>query len=216
MPGRTYKKTASRVKRISRNVYKRSSTSPGALAVVPHTFVRSFFQQEALTSLSTVNYIAAANGNYFNQMPNASEFAVLFDQYKIMKVEWTYTPRFDSVALDASATPWTLPRFYSVIDKDDSSTPTSLNQLMQYGNMKSQVFNKPVKITYVPNVAAQVYGNLVSTGYAAKANQYIDMSNLDVNHFGHKVWINLNNTAMGANFKVDTMCRITFQCKNLR
>lgn len=213
---RTYKNTTARVKRIARN-YRRSTPSLNKIQTQPHTFVRSFFIQEALTSLSTVNYIAAAQLNYLNQLPSASEFSVLFDQYKIKKVEWTYTPRFDSVALDASASPWTLPRFYSVVDRDDASTPTQLNQLMQYANMKSQVFNKPVKISYVPGTANTVYGGGITTNaYGMKGPQWLDIVNGNVEHYGHKVWINLNNTAMGSNFKVDVMCRVTFECKNLR
>lgn len=200
------RRTRRRTTRVPRSV--------GAIQSMPHTFVRTFVNNDALTSLATVNYIAAGAENQLSQLPNSSEFTALFDQYKIKKVEWTYMPRFDNVEVNTSiATP--MPRIYTVIDRDDSSTPLTLNQMLQYADVKSTAFNKPVKVTYTPSLAASVYAG-VTSGYSPKSNQWIDISVPSVSHYGHKVWIDLHGTGYGNNFKVDTMCRVTFQCKNLR
>lgn len=206
-----------RVRRTQKRV-TRSSLAPARIQAAPHTFCRSFHIKEALTSLTGIDYIAAGQSNWMAQLPSASEFSALFDQYKIRKVEWTYCPRFTelSQAAASAAVNIALPRFYSAVDQDDATIPTSLNQMMQYANLKGTPFNKPVKITYTPSVSTQVYGSLTTTGYASKKNQWLDINNLDVSHYGHKVWIELNNVNWSNTFKVDVYCRITFECKNLR
>jgi hypothetical protein len=179
---------------------------PRRIAGATHKFCRTGFFDGLLTSLPTVAHIANAQSTTFNQLlPGAAEYLAMFDQYKITKVEWTYSPRFDS--LDAGTTfgagGYALPRIMTCTDKDDDSTPTGQVQMGQYDNLKLQAFDKPVKITYRPHVATALYNGVSSTGYGNASGVWVDSGSPNVPHYGHKLWIDLWNANYLGNFKVD-------------
>lgn len=180
----------------------------------PHAFARTQFVPNYLTSITGLSYIADSQNVQLSSLPNVSDFTNLFDQYCIDKVEVTYIPRYDNS--DISNLSYQLPRIYGVVDHDDAATPTNIDQLMQYANLKSAQFNKPFKVAYVPSVAVQSYGTVLASGFMPKTHQWVDINNSSVAHYGHKVWIDLHSSIWGTGFKVDLLVKYYFKCKNLR
>lgn len=194
------------------------------LARQVHAFKRTAYLGTSTASMSaggTATPIATAHSFSLNQIPNVSEFANLFDQYKITGAKLTYTPTASegiiNPAVSASA-PLGYSRVHSVIDYDDSTAPTSENQLLEYGSHKS---TPPFKthVRYLkPKVLHEIYRSAIASSYAPKSSTYLDMSNADVPHYGVKVWISAPNTFYGTDNTISYKVYLTlyFTCKNVR
>jgi len=196
-----------------RKFYRKSSLN--RIENQSHQFVRSAYYPSALTSTALFSGFGGASKTVLSQLPNYTEFSALFDQYKIKKVQYTYIPRYDSADI-SQYNNLTLPRLFYVIDRDDAAAPSGINDLMQYANVRSVQFNKPITVTYVPSVSGLVYQTGVASGYAPKSKQWLDLASTDVEHYGHKFWIDLHTSNFGSNFKVDIQIRVWIDCKNLR
>lgn len=93
---------------------------------------------------STVTNIPFVNSFSLADVPNATEFTTLYDQYKITGVQFKLYPRFNSVDQNLSGG-----RVWTVLDYDDSNLPGSINELCQYQNVKctnvSQIHSRFLK-----------------------------------------------------------------------
>lgn len=127
-------------------------------------------------------------------IPNYAELTALYDEYQIAKVDVEFIPRAAplSQAISTATTGnanqlfGTCQPFLTVIDYDDSSVPTTRNELLQYGTCKVMAPNKYFKRSIVPKIAVQTYKTSLTTGYAAKAKQWLDCADDTVPHFGLK------------------------------
>lgn len=147
-----------------------------------------------------------------SQVPNASEFAALFDHYRLTYVKLYIQLQVDPSA-GASATA-SFPVLYYARDYDDSGAPTNLDDLYQHGNLKRKVLapNKLVTIGLKPATNELVYNGAVSS-YAPKWRQWIDMANTNVPYYGLKIGVE-NWQLPSAGILV--RAKYWFQCKNTR
>lgn len=158
------------------------------------------------------------------------DFADLYDRYKLT----TCVLRFKLVSNpDATSylnTTWTggtggsnqtnwFPKLWYCPDYDDNTAET-LDQLKERAKTKCVVLrpNKIIKIVVKPAVTVQTYRTATSTGYAPTWNQWIDMANRDVPHYGLKFvvdccGINPNDTYP---FKMEIDRQYYFTCKDVR
>lgn len=93
-------------------------------------FKRTVYLPAFVVSSTTAN-VGFTNTFALSDLPQASEFENLYDQYKIQAVSFKLYPRFNSVDQNLSGG-----RVWTVIDYDSTTLTTSINTLCQYQNVK--------------------------------------------------------------------------------
>lgn len=151
----------------------------------------------------------------FNQIAGESEFAALYDQYKILKVYYRF--RFDTGPVPAAGfEPAKYPWFKIYNDYDDNSTPTD-SQIREVTRAKEKRFT-PTRLTHGwtvrPRVAGEVYRSVTSTAYAVRKAPWLDMGIRDVPHYGTKIVIYVPQGAEPSQITVEW--RIKFLCRGVR
>lgn len=130
-----------------------------------------------------------------NNLPNASEFVNLFEQYKINGVKLTFIPNYtgdDAAQAEANVVisggpAWhTAPRIYTVIDKDGDYQTSTENAMLENNN--ARLVRNPYRqfTVYVkkPAVQFEVGTGAVFSQAAPKASPWLDCKNSQVNHYG--------------------------------
>jgi len=179
-------------------------------------------------SSRVVNTITATDQTYsrsftFSDIINNTEFDALYDRYMITKIVMEIQLVNPANGLIANSNVNSksnfYPRMWYVRDYDDSTAET-LDELKQRSVAKSFVLtpNKIFKIALRPAILAQTYRTALTTGYAPKWNQWVDMAMKDVPHYGLK-WVmdthNLNPDDADF-FQYDTTFCFYFKCKDVR
>lgn len=178
-----------------------------------HKFVRSI-----KTVYEFGNNSAGQNKQYalsFNlaDLPNASEFTTLYDQYMITGVKVRIVPRASSS--DAN-TGERLGNLISVIDYDDANPLASIDEYMQRVNKKITRDNVQHVRFIRPCVSSMVYLSAISTAYGPKRMR-LDMNNSSVPHFGMKIyWDNGQWPVTDGTKKFDVFLTYYFTCYNVR
>lgn len=130
----------------------------------------------------------------FGDLDQASSFGVIFDQYRITKVECKFMPLQNALGASAisSYSPGTI---LTVIDFDDANTPTAAAQLRQYQSCKEDPSYKVVT-RYVnrPHIATSAYAGAFGA-YANQVGTWIDSTSTNVQHYGVKALIQPANVA---------------------
>lgn len=85
-------------------------------------------------------------------LPNSSDFANLYDLFRITKVEIDWVPEYTELTDAALVSNAVNVRFSTAVDISDNSAPTSVDQLMQYQNVKSTGITKPHSRVFEPAV----------------------------------------------------------------
>lgn len=145
-----------------------------------------------------------------SNIPNVTEFSVLFDHYRIWKAELRFVP-FNNNAEVANTS--ILPEMKYYVDTDDYNAPSTLNEILERQDVKSVYLDKIRTITLYPKCANEVFRTGVTTAYSTPIrNPWIDFAATDVEHYGFK-WYVPNLTA-GDNINV--YCKLFFACKGVR
>lgn len=175
------------------------------------------FRRFAIASQVSGNaiHIPYLNGISFrlDQVLNNSEFANLFDNYRINAVALRFFLKIDPSAQTAATSNY--PRLYYVRDYDDAIAPSTLNELREHGMSRVKVLqpNKPVSIMIKPAIADTVFRTGVTTSTVPKWKQWCDMAHTNIEHYGLKYGIDdFTNT----NYKLDVEVVYYFSCKGLR
>lgn len=197
-------------KRVARGG-RRGSLSRSVVTRQVHTF-RCNFSQGVVTGNVAYTPYQGVSLIQLSQVINATEFANLYDQYKIVKAEMSWYLRVDPSAQAAASAIY--PRLFICRDYD-SSTLMSQSEMRERSNVIMRVItpNRPVKYTFKPNVLTETYRGVGTTTYAPKFNQWIDMANQDATHYGI-LW-NIDDFS-NTNYKLEVEVALTFQCKNTR
>ena len=131
----------------------------------------------------TINNTTTTNQAYnfsLNDLPNSSEFTSLFDMYKINAVKITFSPQMtENISLSPLNNAFASSRFFSAIDYNDSTAPTSTDELRQYSTCKmTPLLKKHTRMIFKPKI-------LDSSSYTLST--WIASSSPSTNYFGLKV-----------------------------
>lgn len=153
---------------------------------------------------------------------NYGEFQALYDQYKLCGVlaviQLINNP--DASTYLETTNPNTAniyPKLWYLNDHDDE-TAISLANIRERSSVRCRILrpNVPIKFFMKPSVLAQMYGTTLTTGYAPKWNQFIDISNAGVKHYCFKGVIeSLGNNAANT-YGVRIEYKYYFQMKDPR
>lgn len=148
------------------------------------------------TGMSGNNFTQNGSTDAFGQISfrlddcaNLSAFSALFDQYRIERVKLTFRSRnpatfVANTASPNSAVPWGV----IVVDRDDSTAPTTLAQLQQYENAITFTGCDSFTVDLVPSLTPSVFSAAVLGGYSLRDSDstWLDMANPDIISYGVK------------------------------
>lgn len=220
-----FRKYAKRSYRKSRKVYiQRPKTSkyykkPSKV----HFFKRTVVTQHVIVPTAGKLHFANNNAQYpgtagyysLGGVPNSTEFSTLFDQYKICGIKQKF--QLDRNSGNIGEAYDSLPNIYLVNDFDDGTPLSSENDYLQYESLKTWRMDKPKSIFFRPRITSNVYAGAITSGYSSDKSRWIDMTNVNVEHYGCKWMLDPVNTVIdsqAAVLKVFTTYYIA--CKNVR
>lgn len=157
-----------------------------------------------------------------SDVPGASEFTTLYDQYQIKAVKYTLIPKFTNMTLNVNPAGGAinsaiLGNVWSVIDYDDLTPALTLNQLLEYQNTKRTQMNKlhsryfkPKVLTGIVNSAGVVLNN------TAKKNQWLDCATSSTPHYGLKIWFDAVAGTTTTEVQYDLVVKYYLAFKNVR
>lgn len=217
---RTYRR---RPKRAGRSVVtKRFSTALGTWVKRPfrspmtHSFKRWVRDGTTITGNAVhAPYLGIRSSNVIQlgNLVNSTDFANLYDQYRINYVVVKFWLRIDPGAQTAGTASY--PKLYWYRDYDDATIPASLNEIRENAKCKIAVMNpnRPITIKFKPNTLQLLYQSAVANQFKPVFGQWLDMSTTSTGHYGIKYAIdNLTNT----NYSVDIEDCFYFQCRQPR
>lgn len=122
-------------------------------------------------------------------LPNSSEFANIFDQWRIKSV--TIRLDWNSNSVDPTLVAQTPPLLYYVTDYDDSGD-AGVTALLQYPGVQTHSFLQngytPVIYTFLPKPLKDVAGTGLLTSYGPDLTQpFIRTADLNTPHYGMKI-----------------------------
>lgn len=136
----------------------------------------------------------------------ASSYEAVFDQYRIMMIEYTLIPGSQSIVTGGNSG-----LFSTVIDYDDATNLTTTAQALDYSTCLTTDGVSIHKRTLVPHVATAAYSGTF-TSYANSSQQWIDMASPSVYHYGLKLaWSTTTNP-----YVYNLVTRAWIQMKNSR
>lgn len=150
-----------------------------------------------------------------NEVVGYGEFTALFDSYRINKIVIKFIPEINQMNTGLAAGTAIVPLFYSAIDYDSGSAPTSAAEVQEYASCKAVPCNKPFTRVVVPRTASPIYRAGVTAAYMMNpARQWIDCGYVDVPHYGLVVWANPSVAANQFSYKIEVIAYLAF--KNVR
>lgn len=117
-------------------------------------------------------------------VPDATDFTTLFDQYRFVAVRIVFRPRFN-MATVTTITVASFPRLTSVIDYDDDNALGTLNEARQYQSVKETRFDEDHVRFIKPRMAMAG----LDTGFNSVVNvrpQWIDCASTSTYHYAIK------------------------------
>lgn len=158
-------------------------------------------------------------------VPGYSEFITMYDFFKIVAVKVMFVPYMNVTYYDATAgvsinNSNYSNRFFSVIDYNDSTTPTSLDDLRQYSNCKMTPRTRTHKRFFYPKPVMVVDKDSSSgstVGYAEVIkNPWISTESLDTRYYGIKYGFEQTNPSNSTNeaYRVECVYYMKFKGRN--
>lgn len=148
-----------------------------------------------------------------DQLPAWSEFAALFDQYRIEKIDLVFSARLDSSSFSANPSQSYSPRLFTLVDNDDTTVPTGADDLRQSARCQFALC-KPdefVKRSFVPKVLGAIYNSVTSTGYALSNSTWLDMASPSLPHYGMKFAVENLSQIAGQSIQVEVSYHLAFR-----
>jgi len=143
-----------------------------------------FLQQSSTLATYGVVTLSLAN--------NCSDYSSLqavFDQYRMVACEVIVRPVANQSSVNAQSKGF----LHTVIDYDDGTALTSLNQALAYENCISTPVYYAQRRCFKPRVALAAYGSGAFTSYANFEAPWIDAASPNVTHYGVKFAMDIGN-----------------------
>jgi hypothetical protein len=141
---------------------------------------------------STLTETFAAYFFTFADLADAAELGVVFDQYRIDRIDYKFEP---NITESLSSTPVS-GRVATVIDLDDANLLTSTSDALDYSNCQTVKPVDTIQGTFVPHFAYSAFAFGVFSSFANKGPDWIDCASGGVQHFGLKIAASTTTTAV--------------------
>lgn len=203
----------------------RNAISKGMRSSV-HYFKRSFVNY--INSTVTADWLSLSTDNLsvqgtvqvvMNNLPNVSEFAQLFAQYKILGVAQKifFEPQMivDGISSQDTFVLRMRPNQTGYV----VTTGTTLNDWLQYQNVRTKTIPRKTHMSYYikPKVATELYKSAALSGYGVKRPPYISTNQLGIPHYCFDMRFDkIDGSIIASNNQIPAMCIITtlyFCCK---
>ena len=157
------------------------------------------------------NNILASYGGYnfsLNDLPNVTEFTSLFDMYKINAIKISFIPQMtENISATSANNPYANTRFFSAIDYNDSSTPTTIDELRQYSTCKyTPILKTHTRMIYKPKI-------LDSSSYSV--SPWMSTASPSANYFGLKVGVEPTQSTVTTSFEYKIEAKFYMSFKNV-
>jgi len=131
-------------------------------------------------------------GSNFNQhtFANASDYAGIYDQYRIVKVKLDML--VDANVGTYSTSSQSIPVIYSVIDYDDNNVMGSIDAALAYSSYKSHQFgfkSKQSRYLNKPTITINSLNTAGGANYGTLAvSPWLNCDDVTIDHKGFKFW----------------------------
>jgi hypothetical protein len=147
-----------------------------------------------------------------NNMPNYTEFTLLFDQYRILEAVYTFTPYSTSSTSASPST--TFPGIIgSWIDYDDANLPANLQEGQQYESFQRNTATVPFVRIVKPRSAVAAYSGTF-TSYQNVYGHWVDAASPAVQFYGLKTVITGSSFATSTKI-YEVEATVTLQVRSL-
>jgi len=127
-----------------------------------------------------------------SQLPNATAFTTVFDEYRIEEIEYTLQPRANMSTNQQQIAP-----VGCVLDWDDAVAPTSFDVLRQYATYRQTLGTESFVRRFQPAVSREFYnGPSLPSGQGRIMSPWIDVAFDQVPHYGLKLAISPSPVAV--------------------
>lgn len=199
---RTYRKRPYGRKRTYRRRFKRSFRYNKRGTKV--FLYKRFCSLGTIAADSTLDQFAAYSFE-LNNLPGFAEFTSLYDFYKINAVKISFIPTqtvSNSLSTISNAQN---SRFFSVIDYNDDTAPTSLDELRQYASCRyTSIFRTHKRYIYKPKYSIQSY---------VQSRQWINTATPSTEWYGLKIGIEAMGSTVSTsmNYRVEAKYYVSFK-----
>lgn len=176
----------------------------------PYKFSRSFELGSIPKSGSDQGY---AWPFALNQVPSSSEFTTLFDKYRILSIDLTFSYWREGYPSGTGDLVW--PAMYLFMDDDDAIIPTTKASVMERMSVQRVSFSATRQTISVKINPRWVQSRAGTSTNIAPRGSWIDMSTPGVQHYGVKSWIDFYNTSAGGS-QISVNGVMHFECNNVR
>lgn len=164
-------------------------------------------------------------------IPNAAEFAALYDMWKLNKVVYHFESQISTKdmnlpaltgagAYSSNGLNGSLKYMRIVHDYNDATPLANENAAYEYQNMKSHKVGTSFKVTLYPRVLQEVYRSALTNGYESVKPKYYDTSDTLIPHYGIKLFLGQCTNDVTDGNLLKSMYTITakyyFSCKNVK
>lgn len=133
-------------------------------------------------------------------MAEWSQFAAVFDEYKITNLKYTFRPRYTNYDVQDTAV-GSFPVCTAHVIKDPASTmiptgaynATTLNTFLENGKVKSHTLTRPLNVSFRPKILTQDFGG--GSASTAIPSKWIRTTEDGVIHRGFHMFLQNNNLA---------------------
>jgi hypothetical protein len=169
----------------------------------PYKFSRSF-------EMGTLPQGASDMGHAFpfalSLLPNYSEFANLFDSYRIRQVDIRLVHDYQYNGTSTVPTP----TVWAWMDDDDAAIPTTKQVALERQSVRPFTYSAS-KTVYSLSIQPRWLIDGTNKASLAPRDMWIDMSQPSVSHYGLKLWVDNYNTGRDARIVADAT--IHFECR---
>jgi len=193
--------------------YKTYSVANGIPMRVPKSVDNHIYTviqtQESLNVTSTSGTVQTFYVRYFafSLLDNAVNLSLVFDQYRIVLVEWWFIPRLTEGATGGNNEGLVS----SVTDYDDATALTSVAAANDYQDVIIAPAYCMHYRRFVPHIAVAAYSGAF-TSFSNEVAPWIDVASPSVQHYGVKTAAQITTSAVA----FDEFFRLTVELRNFR
>lgn len=143
----------------------------------------------------------------FHQLTDYTSYQALFDSYRINKMAIKFIPRRTMNILGTGS--FNKPTVVTALDYDGGLDPASLDEMLDFNSHKIHDGLQPWTRIFTPAIKVTA-----EQGTTQKFKQWIDLANVDVPHYGLKLYADPHGTTTA--YEVDIFYTTYFSLKQRR